>query len=678
MKKKIFIGIIVALIIIVTGICGFLYLKNNSEKPEDVLTKYMSYINEENYSEMYNLLTDDSKQSITQEDFIKRNKNIYNGIESANLTIELNEVEKIDSNSANITYTTSMDTVAGSLNFKNIATLTKKDGKYYINWSSNLIYPNLNNQDKIKVNVHQAKRGNIYDRNNNEIASEGVVSSVGVVRGKLNSDTKESDIKSIADLLEISEDTINKALNASYVKDDMFIPLKNVSKDNIELKQKLLQVKGVKITDAQSRVYSYGEALAHLIGYVQNITAEELKENAGKGYTQNSKIGKSGLEKIYEDRLKGTNGVEVYIVDNNNNKKETIAQTIEKDGEDIKLTIDINIQKDAYEQFKQDKSASVVMNPKTGEILALVSTPTYNANDFLFGMSNQKWETIQNDENKPLYNRFLGKFVPGSSFKPVIGAIGLTTNKFSADEDFGSSGNSWQKDSSWGDHYVTTLATYSRPAILKNALIYSDNIYFAKAALKICGDTLKSQFEKLGFNKQIDLGLQTTSSQYANNNTFSSEGAIADTGYGQSEVLVNPIHMASIYSAFVNDGNMIMPYIEYKENKNPEYLVKDAFSKDSANEIKQDLQQVVDDPAGTANSAKISGIKLAGKTGTAEIKKSKEDIEGTEIGWFNAFIADENSSEQLLMISMVEDVKNRGGSHYVIPKVKSIFEKYGR
>lgn len=678
MKKKIFIGIIVALIIIVTGICGFLYLKNNSEKPEDVLTKYMSYINEENYSEMYNLLTDDSKQSITQEDFIKRNKNIYNGIESANLTIELNEVEKIDSNSANITYTTSMDTVAGSLNFKNIATLTKKDGKYYINWSSNLIYPNLNNQDKIKVNVHQAKRGKIYDRNNNEIASEGVVSSVGVVRGKLNSDTKESDIKSIADLLEISEDTINKALNASYVKDDMFIPLKNVSKDNIELKQKLLQVKGVKITDAQSRVYSYGEALAHLIGYVQNITAEELKENAGKGYTQNSKIGKSGLEKIYEDRLKGTNGVEVYIVDNNNNKKETIAQTIEKDGEDIKLTIDINIQKDAYEQFKQDKSASVVMNPKTGEILALVSTPTYNANDFLFGMSNQKWETIQNDENKPLYNRFLGKFVPGSSFKPVIGAIGLTTNKFSADEDFGSSGNSWQKDSSWGDHYVTTLATYSRPAILKNALIYSDNIYFAKAALKIGGDTLKSQFEKLGFNKQIDLGLQTTSSQYANNNTFSSEGAIADTGYGQSEVLVNPIHMASIYSAFVNDGNMIMPYIEYKENKNPEYLVKDAFSKDSANEIKQDLQQVVDDPAGTANSAKISGIKLAGKTGTAEIKKSKEDIEGTEIGWFNAFIADENSSEQLLMISMVEDVKNRGGSHYVIPKVKSIFEKYGR
>ena len=174
------------------------------------------------------------------------------------------------------------------------------------------------------------------------------------------------------------------------------------------------------------------------------------------------------------------------------------------------------------------------------------------------------------------------------------------------------------------------------------------------------------------------MGLQTTSSQYANNNTFSSEGAIADTGYGQSEVLVNPIHMASIYSAFVNDGNMIMPYIEYKENKNPEYLVKDAFSKDSANEIKQDLQQVVDDPAGTANSAKISGIKLAGKTGTAEIKKSKEDIEGTEIGWFNAFIADENSSEQLLMISMVEDVKNRGGSHYVIPKVKSIFEKYGR
>ena len=676
MNKKVLIITIIAIIIIVAGVSGFLYLKNNQQKPEAVLTQYMSYINDENYSEMYNLLTEESKQKITEEDFITRNNNIYSGIEAANLEININEIKKSDNKNSSITYKTSMDTLAGRLEFNNSVNLIKKDGKFYIDWSSNLIYPNLNDTDKIRVNVKEATRGNIYDRNNNPIASEGIVSSVGLVPGKINSDTKEEDIKKIAELLEISEDTINKSLNASYVKDDTFVALKNVSKDNYELKEKLLQVKGIKITDAKSRVYTYGEELAHLVGYVQNITAEELKQNVGKGYTSTSKIGKSGLEKVYEDRLKGTNGAEIYIVDSENNKKQTILQVSQKNGEDIKLTIDVDIQKYTYEQFKEDKSASVVMNPKTGEILALVSNPTYDANDFLLGMSTNKWNTLSNDESKPLYNRFLETFVPGSSFKPVIGAIGLTTGKLGAEEDFGTSGTSWQKDSNWGNHVVTTLTTYSKPANLQNALIYSDNIYFAKAALKIGAETLKSNFEKIGFNKSIDFGLVTTASQYANGNSFSSEGALADTGYGQAEVLVNPIHMASIYSAFVNEGNMIMPYIEYKENAEPEYYIQQAFSKEAAETIKQDLIQVVEDANGTANSAKISGIKLAGKTGTAEIKDSKDDTEGTEIGWFNAFTADENSQKQLLVVSMVEDVKNRGGSHYVLPKVKSIFEKY--
>ncbi|MBP3708648.1 MAG: penicillin-binding transpeptidase domain-containing protein [Clostridia bacterium] len=678
MKKKVLIGITIAVIAILSGVFVFQYIQNNKEKPETVFTQYMSYINDENYSEMYNLLTEESKKTISKEDFIKRNSNIYKGIEASNIKIELKEIKQLDNQNSNITYKTSMDTLAGKLEFDNSVELIKNDGKYYIDWSSNLIYPNLNNADKIKVNTQQAKRGNIYDRNDKVIASEGIVSSVGLVPGKINSNTKEADIKKIAELLEISEDSINKALNASYVKDDTFVALKNVAKDNSELKQKLLQIKGIKITDAKSRVYTYGEELAHLVGYIQNITAEELKQNAGKGYTSTSKIGKSGLEKIYEDRLKGTNGAEIYITDSSNNKKETIAQVSEKNGEDIKLTIDVDIQKQTYEQFKDDRSASVVMNPKTGEILALVSTPTYNANDFLLGMSTNKWNELSNDESKPLYNRYLATWVPGSSFKPVIGAIGVSTNKINSEEDFGTSGTSWQKDSSWGDHFVTTLATYSKTANLQNALIYSDNIYFAKAALKIGSETLKTELEKIGFNKSINFGQVTNSSQYANGSSFSSEGALADTGYGQAEVLVNPIHIASIYSAFVNEGNMIMPYIEYKENVSPEYYIENAFTKEAAETIKQDLVQVVEDANGTANSAKISGIKLAGKTGTAEIKKSKDDTEGTEIGWFNSFVADENSKKQLLVVSMVEDVKARGGSHYLLPKVKSIFEKFAK
>ncbi len=236
-------------------------------------------------------------------------------------------------------------------------------------------------------------------------------------------------------------------------------------------------------------------------------------------------------------------------------------------------------------------------------------------------------------------------------------------------------GKSWQKDSSWGTYNVTTLATYSGKADLKNALIYSDNIYFAKAALKIGKTTLASELDKIGFNKSIDFVQTMSASKYSNTTDFQTEIQLADSGYGQGQVLTNPLHVASIYSAFVNDGNMIKPYLEYSETPKREVYIENAFSKAAANTIKEDLIQVVENPNGTAAAAKINGVKLAGKTGTAEIKASQDDTTGTEIGWFNSFIADENSNKQLLIISMAEDVKNKGGSHYLLPKVKTIMQR---
>ena len=168
-------------------------------------------------------------------------------------------------------------------------------------------------------------------------------------------------------------------------------------------------------------------------------------------------------------------------------------------------------------------------------------------------------------------------------------------------------------------------------------------------------------------------------SSYSNSENFTNETQLANSGYGQGEVLVNPIHMAMVYSSFVNEGNMIMPYIEYKENASSDtatYYKKEAFSKETADTIRDDLVQVVENPNGTAHSAKIEGKTIAGKTGTAEIKQSKADKDGTEIGWFNAFNVGENDENSLLIVSMVENVKGKGGSHYLLPKVKAIFEQY--
>ena len=679
-KKIIIISVIAIILVIIAVVIGiFFYISNQPKNnPEDVVSTYAQYIVDQNYEEMYNLISENSKAQTSQEDYINRNKNIYEGIEIANFAINITSVEKGDNNTVKVSYNNSMDTMAGHVEFANSMTLSLDDNKEYkINWSSNLIFPSLNNSDKVRVKTIEAERGSILDRNGEYLATNGTASQIGLVPGRMNEQTKDADISKIAELLNMTVESINNSLSASYVKDDTFVPLKTVSKDETDLKNTLLEISGIKIIDSEERIYPLGESASQLVGYIQPISAEELAEKADEGYTSSSLIGKYGLERYYEDTLRAVNGAEIYIEDSEGNKKTSIVTLDAKDGTDVKLTIDSTLQQQIYEQFKEDESAVVEINPKTGEVLALVSCPSFDSNDFSLGMTTADYNALTQDTQNPLFNRYLATYAPGSSFKPIVGAIGLTNGSFTADENFGTSGTRWQNDSSWGDFYITTLATYSGPANLRNALIYSDNIYFAKAALKIGSDKFIESLKNLGFNENIEFPQTISKSSYSNSEGFTNETQLANSGYGQGEMLVNPIHMAMMYSAFVNEGNMIMPYIEYKENAssaNATYYKEGVFTKEAADTIRDDLIQVVENPGGTAHSAQIEGKTIAGKTGTAEIKDSKDDTEGTEIGWFNAFTVNETDENSKLIISMVENVKGKGGSHYLLPKVKAILE----
>ena len=669
MNKKIVIGIIIAIIIVVlAGVGVAVYILNqNKTNPEEIWKSYISKINEQKYEEMYQMLSETSKQQISQEDFITRNKNIYEGIEMSDMEVQITGVEEEDSKTSKITYNSTMNTEAGKVEFSNIVRLTEdKEQGYTINWSSNLIFPQLNNTDKVRVKTVKSERGEIVDKNGVVLAGEGEISSVGIVPGKLNQESKDADIEKIASLLGTTSTSINNTLSASWVKDDSFVPIKEVSKDATELKEQLLQISGIKINTDTARVYPLGEAAAHLVGYVQNITAEELEANKDKGYTSTSIIGKAGLEKQYEDRLKGTDGLDIYIEDENGERKAEIAKIEVQNGETIKLTIDSTIQTKLYNEIKDNQGFFVVMEPQTGALLALVSTPSYNPNDFVLGMSTEKWNSIKDNQAKPMLARYLQTYCPGSTFKPVTGAVGLTSGSLSANDTFSYSGLSWKKDG-WGEYDITTLTAYNGPKNLRNALIYSDNIYFAQAAIKIGATNFKSGLDKIKFGESIDFPLSLSKSQYSNDGNIRDEKMLADSGYGQGEILVNPIHMASIYSAFANNGSMVKPYLEVKEDNSVEYLVEGAFTQEAANTIKDDLIQVVEQ--GTATDMKVSGRTIAGKTGTAELKGSK-DAEADVLGWFDCFTAD-NNGNQLLVISMVENARDLGGSHYLISKIKS-------
>lgn len=657
---------VIGIAAVISAVCvaGMLATKENAWKtPEELLVEYMDHIPKQEYEEMYAMLHIEASGNVSQEDFVTRNSAIYEGIEVQNIAVQ---IIAYDEEQMTVTYQTSFDTVAGTISFENKALFLKDEEGYQLVWDDSLIFPNLASTDKVRVSTTQAERGEILDRNGRVLAGKGTASSVGIVPGKL--ENREEAIAQIAELVEITPEAIEKKLSAKWVKDDSFVPIKTIPRvEEIELMsispdeevlkekerhEKLLEIPGVMISDVEVREYPLGEAAAHLVGYVQSVTAEDLEEHAGEGYTANSVIGRSGMESLFESELKGQNGCRIYIVNSEGKEKEELACILVQHGQDIQLTIDTDLQVSLHEQFKEDKSCSVAMNPYTGEVLALVSTPAYDNNDFIMGLSSEQWTVLNEDENKPMYNRFRQVWCPGSTFKPITAAVGLESGAIDPMEDYGNVGLSWQKDASWGSYHVTTLHAYE-PVILENALIYSDNIYFAKAALKIGSEEMESSLTGLGFNEELPFEIKMAESQYSNSEGIETEIQLADSGYGQGQVLVNPLHMACIYSAFCNEGNVIKPYLVYQKDAVAEYWIPGAFSNETASRVLEGTKKVVNDSNGTGYAAHRDDILLAGKTGTAEIKASKDDTSGTELGWFAIFTAEDTVERPILIISMV-------------------------
>lgn len=692
-QRKFLIAVIIVLGAITIGIAAYIYAKgflgkatgNVQSSPKELLIQYMNYIPQGKYEQMYAMLDMEMSGNISREDFIKRNSGIYEGVEVQNMEVEIVAYEK---QKETVRYKTSFDTVAGTISFENVASFRKKDGEYRLVWNDSLIFPELCAADKVRVFTTQAKRGEILDRNGRMLAGAGVASSVGIVPGKL--ENRDEAVQEMATLLEIEPETIEKKLSAQWVKEDSFVPIQTLPKveeidvlavgaeeevlKESERQERLLKIPGVMLSDTEVREYPLGEAAAHLVGYVQGVTAEELEEHAGEGYTSSSVIGKSGLEGLYEKELKGQNGCRIYIEDSDGDEKEELACILVEHGKNIQVTIESDLQTVLYEQFKEDKSCSTAMNPYTGEVLALVSTPSYDNNDFIMGLSNAQWTALNEDENKPMYNRFRQAWCPGSTFKPVIAAIGLESGAVNPNEDYGNVRLSWQKDDSWGSYHVTTLHAYE-PVILENALIYSDNIYFAKAALKIGAGEMERSLAQLGFGGELPFDIKMAESQFSNTEHIETEIQLADSGYGQGQVLVNPLHMASIYSAFCNEGNMIKPYLRCQDETAAEYWIANAFSGETANRVLEGTKKIVNDTHGTGYAAHRDDVLLAGKTGTAEIKASQDDTSGTELGWFAVYTA-ERAARPIMIISMVEDVKERGGSGYVVEKDRLVLETW--
>ena len=656
-KKKWIIGISICVLLIVSVFFMFHQGKSN----EQVVTEYFELLKKKDYKQMYQMLNQKTVYTPTQKYFVEKYKEFYEEIDAKNIQIKI-----LDEQDSVIEYLIYIDTLAGRITYRNKVGVKNEQ----IQFNKELIMDGYTDECKIKITTYNPeKRGRILDRNGKVLAEDGKGYSVGLVKGKLNG---ENDYGQIAQYLETDVETLQKKMSASWINDDSFVPIKTVSEatKNDLINKNILGINGVKISTVSIRTYPYDKVASHIVGYVQNVNAEDLKKHKNEGYNFTSVIGRSGIEAAYEQQLRGITSGKIDLVDKNDKViKELCHKEVKMSPQDITLTIDIDLQQSLYNEYQNDKSASVALNPKTGEVLALVSTPSYSNNDFVLGLSTDKWNALNNDVNQPLMSRYKQTYTPGSSMKPITAAIGLETKTIDPNKDLGAK-DKWQKDSSWGNYYVTTLHSPS-PNNLKNAITYSDNVYFARSALNIGKDNLFKYYKNLKIGEKIPFELALNKSQYINKNQKVNDQLIADSGYGQGQILMNPLQLASIYSSFINNGSIYRPHIV---KKGEQMWIQRVFSDQTVKTIKEDLINVIADENGTGHSIYHENIQLAGKTGTAEIKQSQSDTTGSELGWFTVMTTD--PKRPILMTTVVEDVKDRGGSGYVVEHTKTPLDSY--
>ena len=646
-----------------------LLLAGCSDRPSavDAFNTYVKDWNKQEFSNMYEHLSPSTQKSISKEDFVDRYKTIYGDVEVEDLKVTFKkpeeEPEPNDDGEVTFPFSVSMKTLAGEVAFDQEATLVLTEGEdsdsYGVNWDPSFIFKELKEGEEVAISSDVPTRGEITDRNSADLAINGLVYQVGVVPKEIEAD-KEKLLSEISDVLKMSVEDIEKELNQSWVKSNpnQLVPLKSFLDSEKDVVKKATSITGVQSGQKTERIYPFGESAAHLTGYIRQMQKEDLEKYAKEGYSSYEKIGKAGLEQVYEKELHGQTGWSIKVKDTD----KIIASKPKEDGENIQVTIDATLQKQLYDQLEGKSGTAVALHPTTGETLSLTSSPSYDPNDFILGFDEGEYAKLADNEDRPFSAKFNKTYSPGSTIKPVTASIALRDGDLDPNAAEKIDGLKWQPDKSWGGYKVTRVKPADPEVTLEEALIHSDNIYFARKALNLGADQFQKGLESFQIGKDIEFPFPTENSSISNRELSENDILLADSGYGQGELQISPYQLAMTYTTFANDGVMIKPTLKMG-NESPETF--DVISPEIASIVSKDLAKVVSDPEGTAHNPVVKGISIAGKTGTAELKASGEET-GPENGLFVAYNTDR---KDLLIAMMVEGAS----SHDITGKVKDVF-----
>lgn len=543
--------------------------------------------------------------------------------------------------------------------------------------------------NRIRLLSITAPRGTIYDRNGVPLVTSRPGFSVSLV--PISGPISDEVINRLAPLVNMTAEDIKKKIKS---QDNPLAPIRikdDVSQDILaKITERQSELPGVVVEVQAVRNYINQELAAHLFGYVGEISDTELEKKKSEGYNNGDLVGKVGLEKVYDKEIRGVNGGQQIEVDVEGKPTRVIGKKEPVLGNELVLTIDARIQKAAEKamddrlRYLQDKfgnpkakaAAAVVMNPQTGEILALVSRPTFNPNKFNGGISTKDWQEINDNPFNPMQNRTISaEYPPGSSFKMVTGSAALETGKITPEEKIFDSGTHWLVPK--GNSHNAALGWID----FKVAMAKSDNVYFYELGNRLGIDLLEEWARKFGLGVPTGINLPGESEGLVANRKYKMKvyeeewylSETFDAAIGQGFQLMTPMQMVSLVSQIANGGHRYRPYLVSKmlspdgkviKTYEPEELGRVNLSEKTLKTVREGLKEVIS-PNGTAGYMfENFPMQIAGKTSTAE------NPHGDDHGWFVAYGPYENPT---LAVAVV--VEQGGyGSDSAAPIARKIFE----
>ncbi|MDD4956677.1 MAG: penicillin-binding protein 2 [Candidatus Omnitrophica bacterium] len=534
-------------------------------------------------------------------------------------------------------------------------------------------YKTMSEENRLKIVPLMAPRGTIFDMRGHPMVKDVLSFDLSVVYGSIKD--KERLVSILSKALDVPRDEMDKAIKKSRFRPYApYVVYQDIGIEKaIHIEESMSDLPGVILDVSASRRYLYGACAGNLIGYIGLLNKPEFERLKPYGYRIDDLVGRAGVEQYYDEYLRGKHGGKQVEVDHKGRESATLGYLEPVPGKDLYLTIDLELQQYCELLMEGKRGAIVALDPNTGAVRAMVSSPGYDPGIFVDRSRRNEIRPLMKDKEYPMINRAVaGAYPPGSVFKSVVAVAALESGKIKLNTTFNCDGSMRMGKRV----FHCWKETGHGPQVIQDALKNSCNVFFWNTGLTLGVDILAEYAGRFGVGQRTGIDLPgeveglLPSKEWKQKNMKEQwyKGETMNYSVGQGYLLCTPIQVARMMSVFANGGYMIKPYIVEKiedMDVNTPEKIRLGISERTLSAVREGLNRVVNDRRGTGIKARQESFEVAGKTGTSQTGKKKNH------GWFAGFAPFDHAA---LTVVVFDEYGGRGG-YYAAETAGKVFSK---